>query len=176
MVRDQLGRPIEYRVAGTGPLLDELRDRARQLGVDDAVDFLGYVPDDAVPALYRWADIFLHPQVDLQNGKDLEGFGLTIADAMSFGCAVIAGRGAGPDDFIEHGRTGLLVDGTQVDEITGAISELASDTNMREEMGNAARTFALAELSWDRHAEKVLAAVDANMSAQPNQARQGVEH
>lgn len=151
---------FEYRIAGTGPEQAELKRLVRELGLDDHVAFLDYVPDDELPALYRWADGFLHPQTHEGDGNDFEGFGLVIADAMSFGCAVVAGAAGGPSDFVTNGVSGLLVDGLDQKAVTGAVRWLLSDTYLVHRLGGAGRKEALNRLSWDAHVEQIIGALD----------------
>jgi glycosyltransferase involved in cell wall biosynthesis len=71
-------------VAGDGPLRDELKATARSLGIAERTDFLGYVPREELPAVYRSADVFVLPT------SDLEGFGLATLEALASGLPVVA--------------------------------------------------------------------------------------
>jgi glycosyltransferase involved in cell wall biosynthesis len=152
---------FRYTIAGSGPLEEELRTTSEQLGLGDVVRFTGRIPDDAIPELYERAAIFLHPQIAEENGKDMEGFGIVIADAMSFGCAVVVGQEGGPRDFVRHGVTGLIVDGTDLQAIVASLESLIIDGEMRDRIGRAARSYALAELSWSKHVKGVLGCPEA---------------
>lgn len=68
---------VQVVVGGDGPLRGELESLASSLGVK--AKFLGFVPDDDLPALYRAADLFVLPT------RALEGFGLVAVEAMSCG-------------------------------------------------------------------------------------------
>ena len=72
-------RDVRLFVGGTGPLLSMLRQRVRDLGLDEWVTFLGYVPDAQLPLVYRAADLQVIPTVAL------EGFGLTVVEALAAG-------------------------------------------------------------------------------------------
>ncbi|MDZ7910607.1 MAG: glycosyltransferase family 4 protein [Rhodococcus sp. (in: high G+C Gram-positive bacteria)] len=150
---------FEYRIAGTGPMADELRRQVIEAELDAQVEFLGYVDDRDIPALYCWADVFLHPQIDLQDGQDFEGFGLSIADAMSFGCLAIAGNGSGPSDFIRHGVTGILVDGQNYADIRATIFAILNDPDPHRVIAAAGQAYVVKELSWDKHVGLVLSAI-----------------
>lgn len=73
----------ELFVAGDGPLRDELEERAAKAGIEDRVTFLGYVPDDDLPAIYAGADVFVLPTTQL------EGFGLATMEALASGTPVV---------------------------------------------------------------------------------------
>ncbi|MCA0849961.1 glycosyltransferase family 4 protein [Salipiger thiooxidans] len=150
------GHDITFRIAGGGEEADSLAALVRELGMEEHVTLLGRVPDEDIQPLYRGSHIFLHPQIATRSGQDMEGFGLTIADAMSFGCVPVAGASGGPLDFIRNGETGYLVDGTKTGEIVTALERLITDPAHREALAAAARDFALAQLTWDAHARKIL--------------------
>ncbi|MEA3200832.1 MAG: 1,2-diacylglycerol 3-alpha-glucosyltransferase [Thermoplasmata archaeon] len=68
-------------VAGSGPDLAGCQALARELGLAGAVRFLGFVPDEQVPATYASADVFV-------TASRFETQGLTVLEAMAGGCAV----------------------------------------------------------------------------------------
>lgn len=70
---------VHLVVGGDGPLRKQLEYRAEEL----PIRFLGYVPDDQLPALYRAADLFVLPT------KELEGFGLVAIEALACGTPVV---------------------------------------------------------------------------------------
>ncbi|MCS5485684.1 glycosyltransferase family 4 protein [Curtobacterium flaccumfaciens pv. beticola] len=146
---------FEYVIAGSGPDRPRLESVAEALGVDDIVTFTGYVADDEVPGLYEAADIFLHPHTHVGEGRDFEGFGIAIADALSFGCACIVGSAGGPSELVEHGVSGLLVDGEDDELVVGALVRLLNDPQLRSELGGAAREQSLQRFSWAEHVEPV---------------------
>lgn len=73
---------IEFLIAGTGRHERHLRKLAEQLGVSHQVEFLGYVPDEELPALYSAADALVLP-------SRYEGFGLVLLEAVACGTPVI---------------------------------------------------------------------------------------
>lgn len=151
---------FKYLIGGEGPLTDHLKKLVGDLGLEEKVEFLGHVADCELPSLYKQSDIFLHPQTHVGEGRDFEGFGLVIADALSFGCAVIAGQDGGPSDFINNEVTGLLIDGGDVDLLETRISKLMTDHEYRIGLGENGREYALANLSWSRHVDSILGALN----------------
>lgn len=147
---------FEYVIAGKGPLAGTIQGLIDRLGVGDCVRMTGYISDEEVLANFKSADVFLHPQIAAEEMADFEGFGLVIADAMSFGAVAIAGKDGGPADFIRHEETGLIVDGTNLDEIVNALEQVVLDKDKRREIGSAGRAYCLDRLSWDNHARDVM--------------------
>jgi phosphatidylinositol alpha-1,6-mannosyltransferase len=93
-----------YLIAGEGDDLPRLKQRARDLALDDeTVRFLGYVPDGELPDLYRLADLFVMP-------SSTEGFGIVYLEAAACGLRVVGGASDGSADAIQDPRVGVTVD------------------------------------------------------------------
>lgn len=145
-----------YVIAGRG--LDMVRVRAaiQQVRLDQRIRLAGYVPADELAALQARSDIFLHPQIALEDGAEMEGFGLSVADAMAQGLACIVGRDGGPAELVQDGVTGFVVDGRSVEDIHAAVALLASDPALCHRLGQRARAYADTHFSWDRHCRLAL--------------------
>ncbi|MDP2332554.1 MAG: glycosyltransferase [Reyranella sp.] len=95
---------LVHVVAGDGDDRARLEARAAELApAPGAVRFLGYVPDEDLPDLYRLADLFVMPSSE-------EGFGIVYLEAAACGLRVIGGAGGGAGDAIPDARVGLTVD------------------------------------------------------------------
>jgi len=82
-------RPSAFlTVAGFGPEEAERREQVARLGLQDKVQFLGAVPQEKLPALYRRAAVFVAPFVQASTG-DREGLGLVSVEAAGCGCPVV---------------------------------------------------------------------------------------
>lgn len=156
LLRDEGLTNFRYLIAGTGPMRDEIAALIDRLGLRDLVSMAGYVAEADIPDLYRNADVFLHPQTAPEAGRDLEGFGLAIADAMSFGAAVIVGKDGGPADFVAAEQRGLVVDGADTAAIATALRRLLTDPALRLRLAAEGRRWSLDALSWDRHVGQIL--------------------
>jgi glycosyltransferase involved in cell wall biosynthesis len=94
-------RPANLIILGNGPLRDELGALATQLGIADAVDFLGF-QENPLP-FFRCADAFVLSSYS-------EGFGNVLVEAMGCGTPVISTDCEhGPAEILDHGRYGALV-------------------------------------------------------------------
>jgi len=150
------GRSFRYVIAGRGPELEPLRSLVARLGLSQEVELAGFVPQAEAERLYHAADIFLHPQIEIAGGRDFEGFGIAIADAMICRSAVVVGREGGAAELVEDGLSGLVVDGGDEDALTAAIDRLLRDEGLRTRMAAAAQDRARASFSWDRHVGIIL--------------------
>ncbi|WP_421736138.1 glycosyltransferase family 4 protein [Caulobacter sp.] len=149
--------PFLYEIGGRGPQTAEINRRIEAGSAAEQVKMLGFVPDDAMPGLFLDADIFLHPQIATEGGKDVEGFGIVIADAMAAGCACIVGKAGGPAELIIDGETGFVVDGDDTAAIRARLSQLLADPEACARLGRAAQVFARDHFSWRKHVNDILA-------------------
>ena len=116
---------FEYRIAGVGPLEQDLKQQASELGISDKVRFLGFVSD--LKKLYLEADLFLIP-------SRWEGFGLSAVEAMNSGLPVIASDVEGLNDVVDT-TCGLLVDPNDPQSIADAIRQLVEDAETGKSLG-----------------------------------------
>jgi len=123
---------LRIAIAGTGPLFQELQDRARSLGVADQVDFLGFRDD--VSDLYARSRVFVLPSL-------YEGLSISLLDAMASGLPVIVSDVGEARDVVQDGRNGFVYPVGRVDELARLLETLLDDPDLRKELGdNAART------------------------------------
>ena len=122
------GNPFEAK----DDYANELRQLARELGLETAVSFLGQL-DDVRPALAAM-DIFVHP-------GEPEPFGLVNIEAMAMGKPVVAWAHGALPDFVQHQDTGILVP-HHLDMwplFTASILNLVADPEKAKRMGEAGR-------------------------------------
>jgi len=146
----------EYSIVGDGPEIDDLTKVREECGLSGKVGFLGRVSNREIEEAYSSCDVFAHPQVTDDTGRDIEGFGLVIADAMAWGLPVIVGRDGGPGEFVLHGETGYVVDGYDIGELAEKLKLLVEDSERRRSMGIAARAWAIDNLAWSKHIAPVV--------------------
>lgn len=134
---------------GEGPYLEKLKSMARKFGVEDGVTFIGRVQYADLPAYIRAADIFAMPSRSRFFGLEVEGLGIVYLEASACALPVIAGKSGGAPDAVIAGVTGLVVDGTHVEEIAEAICLLLADPDRARAMGAAGRAWVLQQWSWE---------------------------
>jgi len=142
----------------------KIQQRAVQLGVGDRVQFLGHVADEALPAIYQGASLFLYPTL-------YEGFGLPVIEAMASGIAVVTSNSSSLKEIAEG--YAHLVDPLDVDAIADAISYCMTDHDHREALAKLGRRRA-EDFHWKRTAEKTLEIYRSVLaSKEPSPARSG---
>jgi phosphatidylinositol alpha-1,6-mannosyltransferase len=158
-----------YAVAGVGPRRPQLETLAAELGLGDAVRFLGAVPDDDLPALYNAADLY----VGASRRHDLlvEGFGISLVEASACGRAVLGGRSGGVPDAVRDGETGILVDPDTPEPIATGILRLLEDADLRGRLGAAGRRAVETYYNWERVARDFIRIDAAFRRPEPPAAR-----
>ncbi|TKX83975.1 glycosyltransferase family 1 protein, partial [Halorubrum sp. SS5] len=142
-----LDRPdVELLIAGTGRHEDRLRNLASELGVSNRVRFLGFVPDDELPALYASSDLFVLL-------SSYEGYGLVLLESMACGTPVVASRAGGITTVVD-GKSGALVS-REIGDIIDSIDSFIEDNDHHLEATSAAQTRAT-ELDWNEVADRVI--------------------
>lgn len=150
------GYDFRYVICGRGPELDAVRALVDTLAMSHCIEVLGFVDQARALRLYAEADVFVHPQIAVDQGRDFEGFGIAVADAMYAGCAVILGIEGGASELIVHGESGLAVDGRNVEVIAEAIAMLLENQDMRERLALRGQQRATELFQWDRHVSLAL--------------------
>ncbi len=116
-------------------------------GLQDSVQFLGPVPDEALRRCYQEASVFiLSPR---QDGLHFEGFGLVYLEAGAYGLPVVGTRTGGVPDVVLDGVTGLLTEAEDVDGLAAACLRLLCEPERARQMGLANRQRA-ETLTWER--------------------------
>ncbi len=110
--------PLLALAGGKGWLSDEIYTLPKKLDIENHVRFLGYIPDEDLPALYSGAKAFLFPSL-------FEGFGLPIIEAMAVGCPVVTSNLSSMPEVA--GDAAILVDPYSVPDICQGIQQIASE-------------------------------------------------
>ncbi len=103
----------------------DLSAAIERLGVGNRVDFVGVVPEEKLPALYRGA-------IALVFASLYEGFGLPMLEAMACGIPVLTSNAAAMPEVA--GGAALLVDPTSVDQMTAAVEKVVNDISLRRQL------------------------------------------
>jgi glycosyltransferase involved in cell wall biosynthesis len=125
---------LRLDLAGHGPLEPALRAYVRELGLGDAVRFLGFV--SPVQGAIEEAGIVVVPSLG-------EGFGMVALEAMERSRPVIASDVGGLPEIVEHGVSGVVVPAGDAEALADALVALASDPSRAAAMGRAGRARAL---------------------------------
>lgn len=124
-------------IAGAGPLKDQMRGLAMELGVLRRVDFTGFLGQGELWDLYRRSHLFLHPSEVGEDGNR-EGVPNAMLEGMATGMPAAATWHGGIPEAVRDGESGILVEEGDWRELAARVSDLLSDVEGYERMARAA--------------------------------------
>jgi glycosyltransferase involved in cell wall biosynthesis len=119
---------LPLKIGGMGGEMQKLKAMA-----GDTVEFLGFVPDEALPKLYSNAKALLFPQ--------MEDAGIVPMEAQASGTPVIAFGAGGVLDVVKEGVTGILADTQTIESFEQAVKKFQSTTFHRAAIRKHAEQF-----------------------------------
>ena len=135
------GKDTELVFTGARPN----RKQMRKIAEHDSVRYLGYVPLEDLPLLYRVSSAFVYPSL-------YEGFGLPPLEAMACETPVVAAETASIPEVVGEG--GVLVDPHDVEGIATALDRVLTEDGTRRRLIRTGRRRAAA-FSWENAAQKL---------------------
>jgi glycosyltransferase involved in cell wall biosynthesis len=149
-LRSRNNTPADLKLVlagGKGWLYDDIFEHHAASPLRDDILLPGFVPDNALPAIYSAAEVLAFPSL-------YEGFGLPILEAMACGTPVVASRASCLPEVAEGAA--LLVDPNNVDGLASALEHALLDQELRSRLIERGIQRA-AEYSWRRAAKELLA-------------------
>jgi glycosyltransferase involved in cell wall biosynthesis len=132
---------------------DELLAATRRAGLEDAVEYAGWVDPEELPSTFARAAVALYPFDDtLVNRSKCP---VKLLDLLSAGLPVVAEAVGEVREMIQDGRTGYLVPPEDVTAFSAAVVKLLEDPARRRRMGSAAAQDVEARRAWDRLVDAV---------------------
>ena len=132
------------------PLVEGLKQQIAAAGLTDRIRFLGELPIEEVPLWYQRISIYIF-------ASRVEGFGLTMLEAMAAGDAVVATRAGAAEMVIADGEDGVLAPVGDAEALAAAIEPLMREPERIESMGRRAREKVVESFSRDREADEISA-------------------
>jgi mannosyltransferase len=130
------------------PFLEGLKQQVAAAGLEQRILFLGELPIEEVPLWYQRISIYVF-------ASRVEGFGLTMLEAMAAGDAVVATRAGAAEMVIADGDDGVLAPVGDADALAAALEPLMRDPERIEAMGRRAREKVVGQFSRDREADEI---------------------
>jgi len=146
------GMDCTVRIIGEGPCRSALENRARELGIADAVALVGY--QENIPGMLSEATFLVHT-------SDSEGCPNAVMEAMACGRAVVATDAGDVPQLVEEGRTGFVVRRGDEEALVRRMASLIADRELCHRMGRAGRAKAKREFGLDRLVAEVFDAYGA---------------
>jgi len=156
-VMPQLPNDVHYWIAGDGPQSSAIREAIARHDLSPRVRHLGRVSHDTLARLYRGADLFVMPNVPVEN--DMEGFGIVLLEAGQCGTPAIASRLGGIRDVITEGANGHLVAPEDPGAFVEAIEEYRDAPASLDEAAQRARRHTETTFGWSAVGDTYLSAL-----------------
>ncbi|MEZ5359106.1 MAG: glycosyltransferase family 4 protein [Candidatus Zixiibacteriota bacterium] len=135
-------------IVGAGDYTDELERQTAEYGLNDCVDFPGFVSSTQKVEYLCRSHVMVYPSLK-------EGWGLTNIEANSCGTAVVAARTPGLRDSVKDGYSGLLYEYGDVESLAASTKNLLTDTEKRAKLEQGGLEWA-SRFNWDNAAAKFL--------------------
>jgi glycosyltransferase involved in cell wall biosynthesis len=135
-------------IAGKGALRVPLEQQANELGLQNHVKFLGYVPDEQLPVAYQAADLTVVPS------QSLEGFGLILLESLACGTPVLSTPVGGMPEVLRPFQPSLITETPTSDALSTRLIELLTGKIPLPDRA-ACREYAVSNYDWKMLAPKV---------------------
>ncbi|MEG4213244.1 glycosyltransferase family 4 protein [Microcoleus sp. S13_B4] len=147
MIKPQIP-DIWLAIAGKGPLQAVLQQQATDLGLNDNVKFLGFLPDDQLPIAYQAADLSVMPS------QSLEGFGLAVLESLACGTPALCTPVGGMPEILEPFSPNLIAASTEATAIAERLEALLMG-KVPMPSREACQEYAAKNFDWQKIAQKV---------------------
>jgi glycosyltransferase involved in cell wall biosynthesis len=144
----------ELYLCGDGPLRGELRRQAVELGIGDAVTFLGHVEYDEMPKVYRSADVLVLP-------SRAEGLPRTVLEAFASETPVVTSDLEQVAPIVEE--AGETVSVGDVDGFESKLRRLVSDMDMQRKLGRDGRQIVDSQFRWEETVSETTDAIEQRL-------------
>ncbi len=132
------GYDIEYHLVGLGEREEFLRERVREHGIEENIDFLGHVSDERLETELQEAEQFVMPCVIASDG-DRDAAPVALKEAMASETACISTSISAIPELITNGKDGLLVDPRNSEALANAIATLFDNPEQCRELAEKGR-------------------------------------
>lgn len=132
---------VKFVIAGTGSMLNFLRQRVETLGLNDQILLPGYISDETRDQLYQISDVAVFPSL-------YEPFGIVALEAMAAKCPVIASGAGGLGEVVKQGVTGIKITPNDLDALVEAIEGTLAHREQAAQMAARASDVVCREYSW----------------------------
>ena len=153
------GHRIHLTMAGEGEMTDALKQKVKDLRLDDYVNFTGFIENTGMPEFLAIHDIMVMPSV-----MESESFGVAVLEASAVGLPVIASNIGGVPGVLKDGETGILVPPGDVSKLADTIIRLADNAEVQKKMGEAGRKFVADNYRWDKCLDKMSALYEKSIA------------
>ena len=133
-------------IAGRGGMMDELRAKASNLGLNDKIYFTGYLNSKQVQKMYKCADVAVFPST-------YEPFGIVALEAMLAGVPTVVSDVGGLDEIVTHGVDGMKSYAGNANSIADSVTALLYDHQLATNVSKKAKQKVKDQFNWEKIAQ-----------------------
>ena len=134
---------------GEGPHRKVLDELVAKNNLQNNVLFIGRIRYEDLPKYISMGDIFAMPSRSRLFGLEVEGLGIVYLEASACGLPVIGGASGGAPDAVIDGKSGFVVDGNDLDQISNRCIQLLESAELRLSMGRFGREWVEENWRWE---------------------------
>jgi phosphatidyl-myo-inositol dimannoside synthase len=129
-------------------VMSDIKTAITQLRLQDHVRLLGAVSDEQLITLYQMCDVVVLPALAAKD--DVEGFGIVLLEAAAATKPTVATRVGGIPDAVEDGKSGILVEPGDYNELTKALIALLRNDELRTTLGRYGSSWVQEKFAWPK--------------------------
>jgi len=137
---------IVYICIGDGDELNNVKELVKELDLSTQVMFFNDISDDLKNSLLAKSNIFVMPSII--HKTSVEGFGIAYVEAAQYGIPSLGGKDGGASDAIDHDKTGLICDGTNLEDVYSSLDSMIENKRYLE-LGRNAKEY-VAKFEWNK--------------------------
>ena len=138
---------VHFFIAGKGPMEAQLKEQAKNLGLESHVSFLGYIEEEMKIALYTQAQAAVFPSL-------YEPFGIVVLEAMAAGAPVVVSDTGGMAEIVKNEFTGLKVAPGNPKSLAKNLIKLLQNQELGERLKTNGLVVVKKQYDWGKIAEK----------------------
>lgn len=142
---------VKLIIGGKGELLQEYKQKCKDLQIEDNVEFKGFLTDEEVQYYHSTSELFILPSISSLQ----EGFGIVVLEAMSCETPVISTTIVGVSDDITENECGIIIPPKDVKSLSKAIVKVLSDPELQVKMGKNGRRVVQQKYEWSQIADDI---------------------
>ena len=135
---------VKLLVGGKGVLMDQYKAQVASMGLEDNVEFCGFIPDENIVEFYNLANVFVLPSISSLQ----EGFGIVALEAMACKTPVVSTEIVGVAEDVKASSSGIIVEPKDVSALADALLQILRSGDVQQKMGENGRKLVVDKYTW----------------------------
>jgi len=141
-------KDMKFLIVGDGSLKKDMQQKAIDLGLEEKVEFTGFIPHDDIKKYYFYLSIFIAV-------SKRESFGVSVLEAASCEIPAITSNIGGLIEVNSHNKTGIVINVDNPRELAESIIQLYNDKALRKKFGINARKRVIKKFNWEKNVNQM---------------------